>query len=98
VDGTSYWEQIGNRENRAAIGFADWFQDYPHPLDWFGTLLDGSAIAATNNQNYANANVPAINRLIAALARRPTPTPQVNAQWAALDHLVAEEALWAPFV
>jgi peptide/nickel transport system substrate-binding protein len=98
VDGTSYWGQIGNRSNHAAIGFADWFQDYPHPLDWFGNLLDGRAILAKNNQNYANANVPAINRLIAALARRPATTPQVSAQWAALDHLVVEEALWAPFV
>jgi peptide/nickel transport system substrate-binding protein len=98
VDGTSYWAQIGDRSNHAAIGFADWFQDYPHPLDWFGNLLDGRAITAKNNQNYANANVPSINRLIAALARRPATTPQVNAQWATLDRLVVEEALWAPFV
>jgi peptide/nickel transport system substrate-binding protein len=98
VDGTSYWEQIGNQKNHAAIGFADWFQNYPHPLDWFGRLLDGRAIALRGNQNYANANVPAINRLIASLARRPKLTPAVNAEWSTLDRLAIEEALWAPFV
>jgi peptide/nickel transport system substrate-binding protein len=98
VDGTSYWEQIGNQKNHAAIGFADWFQNYPHPLDWFGRLLDGRAITLRHNQNYANANVPAMNRLIASLAHRPKLTPAVNAEWAALDRLAIEEALWAPFV
>jgi peptide/nickel transport system substrate-binding protein len=97
VDGDSYWQQIGKRSNKAGIGFADWFQDYPHPLDWFGRLLDGRVITATNNENYANANVPAVNRLVAALGRRPL-TAQVNAQWANLDRLVLELALWAPFV
>jgi peptide/nickel transport system substrate-binding protein len=98
VDGTSYWDQIGNQSNHAAIGFADWFQNYPHPLDWFGRLLDGSAITRRGNQNYANANVPAINKLIASLARRPKLTPAVNAEWATLDRLAIEDALWAPFV
>jgi peptide/nickel transport system substrate-binding protein len=98
VDGSSYWQQIGDSKNKAAIGFADWFQNYPQPLDWFGTLLDGRAIKPTTNQNYANANVPAINNLIASLARRPVASPQTNAQWATLDRLVIERALWAPFV
>lgn len=98
VDGASYWDQIGNQSNHAAIGFADWFQNYPHPLDWFGRLLDGRAIARRGNQNYANANVPTINRLIASLGRRPTLTPAVNTAWASLDRLAIEEALWAPFV
>jgi peptide/nickel transport system substrate-binding protein len=98
VDGTSYWDQIGNQKNHAAIGFADWFQNYPHPLDWFGRLLDGNAITLRHNQNYANANVPAMNRLIASLAQRPKLTPAVNAEWGTLDRLAIEEALWAPFV
>jgi peptide/nickel transport system substrate-binding protein len=98
VDGTSYWAQIGNQRNHAAIGFADWFQNYPHPLDWFGRLLIGSAISRRGNENYANANVPAVNNLTASLAKRPKLTPAVNAEWATLDRLAIEEALWAPFV
>ena len=40
VTAGSYWTTIGNEKTRAQIGFADFVQDYPHPLDWF-RLLDG---------------------------------------------------------
>jgi peptide/nickel transport system substrate-binding protein len=96
VDGSTYWDAIGNQSNAAAIGFADWFEDYPHPLNWF-QLLDGHAILPKKNQNYANANVPAITRLIQTLSRQTVRTAAVNAQWATLDRLVVEQALWAPF-
>jgi peptide/nickel transport system substrate-binding protein len=98
VDGSTYWQEIGDAKNHAAIGFADWFENYPHPLDWFGTLIDGHAIRATENQNYAHANVPSINALIASLSRRPSSSPQAEAQWATLDRLVVDRAFWAPFV
>ena len=41
VNSAVYWATIGNEANKAQIGFADWFQDYPHPLDWFDVLLNG---------------------------------------------------------
>src|SRR5215211_759288 len=31
IDASIYWTTIGNQSNKAEIGFADWFQDYPHP-------------------------------------------------------------------
>jgi peptide/nickel transport system substrate-binding protein len=92
-----YWTTIGNQRTRAQIGLANWFQDYPHPLDWFDVLLNGDRISPTNNQNYANANVPALNRRIEELKRRPTLTDAVNAEWAKVDRMVLEQALWAPF-
>jgi peptide/nickel transport system substrate-binding protein len=92
-----YWTTIGNQRTRAQIGIANWFQDYPHPLDWFDVLLNGAGIAQTNNQNYANADVPALNRRIDELKRRPTLTDAVNAEWADVDRMVLEQALWAPF-
>jgi peptide/nickel transport system substrate-binding protein len=92
-----YWTTIGNQRSRAQIGMANWFQDYPHPLDWFDLLLNGDRITPTNNQNYSNADVPAINRRIEALKREPTLTDSVNAQWADIDRMVLEQALWAPF-
>jgi peptide/nickel transport system substrate-binding protein len=97
VTAGSYWTTLGDENTRAQIGFADWVQDYPHPLDWFD-LLDGRKISATHNLNYANLDVGWVNREIDALARRPTLTPRVDNAWAALDRKVMRVAPWAPFV
>jgi hypothetical protein len=40
--------------------------------------------------------VPAINATIDQLKRLPTLTPRVNAEWAALDRRVTQQAVWAP--
>jgi peptide/nickel transport system substrate-binding protein len=98
VTAGSYWTTIGDEKTRAQIGFADWVQDYPHPLDWFGVLLDGRTITPTHNSNYANFDVGWANREIAALTRRPRLTPKVDRSWAALDRKVMRLAPWAPFL
>jgi peptide/nickel transport system substrate-binding protein len=92
-----YWTTIGNQRTKAQIGMANWFQDYPHPLDWFDLLLNGKRITPVNNQNYANANVPALNETIERLKRQPELTQAVNEEWADADRMVLEQALWAPF-
>jgi peptide/nickel transport system substrate-binding protein len=97
VTASSYWTTIGNEKTRAQIGFADWVQDYPHPLDWFG-LLDGPAITATHNSNYSNFDVGWANREIEALTQHPRLTPSVEADWATLDRKVMRLAPWAPFL
>jgi peptide/nickel transport system substrate-binding protein len=93
----SYWTTIGNQKTRAQIGFADWFQDYPHPLDWF-TLLDGRTITPTHNSNYSNFDVGPVNRRIAALTRPARLTPSVQRRWKGLDRSVMRLAPWAPFL
>ena len=97
VTAGSYWATIGNQKTRAQIGFADFVQDYPHPLDWF-RLLDGRAITQIHNSNYANFDVGWANRRIAALTRPTELTPEVNKEWAALDRKVMRLAPWAPFL
>ena len=97
VTAGSYWTTIGNEKTRAQIGFADWVQDYPHPLDWFG-LLDGSAITPAHNSNYANFDVGRVNREIAALTRPTKLTRKVDDSWARLDRNVMRLAPWAPFL
>jgi peptide/nickel transport system substrate-binding protein len=97
VTAGSYWATIGNQKTRAQIGFADFVQDYPHPLDWF-RLLDGRAITQIHNSNYANFDVGWANRQIAALTRPTELTPEVNKEWAALDRKVMRLAPWAPFL
>ena len=70
IDAAVYWTTVGNQKTKAQIGFADWFQDYPHPLDWFDVLLNGTRITDTHNNNYSNFDNPAVNAKIAALKQK----------------------------
>jgi peptide/nickel transport system substrate-binding protein len=97
IDGSIYWTTVGNQATKAQIGFADWFQDYPHPLDWFDVLLNGERITQTHNNNYANFNDPAVNKEIDSLKKEPTLTDAINAKWAALDETIMKQAPWAPY-
>jgi len=98
IDPSVYFTTIGNQRTKAQTGIANWFQDYPHPLNWFDTLLNGNRITEEHNNNYSNANVAAINQKIEALKKEPETTDEVNQQWAQVDKMVAEQALWAPVV
>jgi peptide/nickel transport system substrate-binding protein len=93
-----YWTTVGNQATKTQIGFADWFQDYPHPLDWFDVLLNGDRITQTHNNNYANFDDSAVNSKITALKKEPTLTASVNSQWASVDKAVMEQAPWAPYI
>jgi peptide/nickel transport system substrate-binding protein len=97
VTAGSYWTTIGNEKTQAQIGFADFVQDYPHPLDWF-RLLYGPAITPTHNSNYANLDVGWVNREIERLTRPTKQTRRVSKHWAALDRKVMRLAPWAPFL
>jgi peptide/nickel transport system substrate-binding protein len=97
VTAGSYWTTLGNEKTRAQIGFADWVQDYPHPLDWF-ELVDGRTITQTHNSNYANFDAGWANREIQSLSRRKGLTRKVDRGWAALDRAVMRRAPWAPFL
>jgi peptide/nickel transport system substrate-binding protein len=98
VNSQVYWTTIGNQATKAQIGFADWFQDYPHPLDWYDVLLNGQRITQTHNNNYANYDNASVNQTIDKLKQQPTLTPAVNDQWKALDKTIMQDAPWAPFL
>jgi peptide/nickel transport system substrate-binding protein len=97
VTAGSYWTTIGNQKSRAQIGFADFVQDYPHPLDWF-RLLDGETRTPTHNSNYANLDVGWVNRRIEELTRPSKLTRPVDRRWARLDRQTMRLAPWAPFL
>jgi peptide/nickel transport system substrate-binding protein len=98
INSSVYWTTIGNQATKAQIGFADWFQDYPHPLDWFDVLLNGTRITQTHNNNYSNFDNKAINAKIAALKKQTKLSSSVNDQWKALDKQVMQQAAWVPFI
>jgi len=80
-----YFQTIGNQATKAQAMFTDWYQDYPHPIDWFDTLLNGKRISQTHNNNVGNVDVPAVNKEIEALKKITNLTPEVNARWAKVD-------------
>jgi peptide/nickel transport system substrate-binding protein len=98
INSSVYWTTIGNQSTKAQIGFADWFQDYPHPLDWFDVLLNGDRITDTHNNNYSNFDDKAVNAKILSLKKQSKLTSSVNDQWAALDKQAMQQAAWAPFI
>jgi peptide/nickel transport system substrate-binding protein len=94
-----YFTTIGNQATKAQIMDTNWFQDYPHPLDWFDVLLNGNRITQTHHNNIGNADFPAANALIEKLKREPKLTAVVNAQWAELDRdYVVKYAAVAPYL
>jgi len=98
IDASIYWTTIGNQATKASVGFADWFQDYPHPLDWFDVLLNGERITQTHNNNYSNYDNKSVNATIDKLKTEPELTDAVNQQWAQVDDTIMKDAGWAPYV
>ena len=97
VNPASYFTVIGNLSTpNLDTGWANWLQDYPHPNDYFEPQLSGASIMPTNNTNWAQIDVPALNARIAKLSREQLSSKQ-EAGYAALDRAFMEEAPWAPF-
>jgi len=95
----TYFTTIGESKTlHPQTGFADWNQDFPNPVDFYGVLLDGKAILPTDNENFGQTNDPYINSQVAKLGA--TPTTQLGSvvkQWQALDEYVAKKAYVAVF-
>jgi peptide/nickel transport system substrate-binding protein len=88
LDGGVYFQTIGNEATKAQTGFANWFQDFPHPLNFY-FLVDGATIQPTNNQNFGNVNDPKINKEIDRLRLEPD-LQSVSQDWADLDRYLIE--------
>jgi len=97
LNADNYFTIIGN-ETTANLdaGWLDWFQDYPHPNDFFQPLLAGESIQPTNNNNLAHYDNPAVNAKLAELNEEEL-GPEQEAAYAQLDEEVMEEAPWAPY-
>lgn len=97
VSDFNYFTVIGNRKTpNLDTGWSDWFEDFPHPDDFFHPLLLGSSILQTNNGNFSLTDVPSLNAKIEALSRQPLGPVQERA-YAALDRSYMKLAPWAPY-
>jgi peptide/nickel transport system substrate-binding protein len=96
LDGGVYFQTIGSAKVSPQTGFANWFQDFPHPKNFF-FLVDGKSIQPTNNQNYGNVDDPDITKGIAELNQEPEMTDEVAARWGELNKELVERAWMAPY-
>lgn len=97
VLGDNYFSVIANTSTPDLdTGWANWFEDYPHPNDFFEPLLSGESIAPTNNTNLAQIDVAELNEKIARLGAVQLDS-EVESEYAELDREFMELAPWAPF-
>jgi peptide/nickel transport system substrate-binding protein len=95
----TYFTTIGESKSiHPQTGFADWNQDFPNPIDFYGPLLDGPSILPTDNENFGQTNDPHLNAVVKALGSTPsTQISTVASKWQALDEYVAKKAYLAVF-
>ncbi len=97
LNADNYFTVIGNLSTPDLdAGWSDWFQDYPHPNDFFQPLLAGESIQPTNNNNFAQFDDTAVNKQVKELGAEQLGPDQEKA-YAELDEEVMEEAPWAPY-
>ncbi len=97
INADNYFTVIGNLSTPDLdTGWSDWFQDYPHPNDFFQPLLAGESILQTNNGNFAQIDEADLNKEISTL-REQQLGPEVEEKYAALDKKYMELAPWTPY-
>jgi len=95
--GATYFTTIGNETTPDLdTGFGDWFQDFPHPDDFFRPLLNGANILPTNNNNFSRVAIAANDATMDKLLQQQL-SDDVKKQYADLDKAYMEQAVWAPY-
>ncbi|HKZ15260.1 MAG TPA: ABC transporter substrate-binding protein [Solirubrobacterales bacterium] len=93
----NYFTVIGNSSTPDLdTGWANWFEDYPHPNDFFQPLLSEESIAPTNGTNLARFADPPLSQKITELGEEPL-GPTQEAAYAQLDKEFMEQAPLAPY-
>jgi peptide/nickel transport system substrate-binding protein len=97
INADNYFTVIGNQSTADLdTGWSDWFEDYPHPNDFFQPLLSGESILQTNNGNFANIDEPSLNKEIAKLGEEEL-GPEQEEKYTEMDKKFMELAPWAPY-
>jgi len=97
INADNYFTVIGNLSTPGLdTGWSDWFEDYPHPNDFFQPLLAGESIQPTNNTNLSQIDDPELNAKLTRLSEQPL-GPKEEAEYAEIDRAYMEQAPWAPY-
>lgn len=81
-----YFSTIGNPKTKAQIGFTDWFQDFPHPADFFGPNLTSAALESTPTFNNSFVSDKQLDAQVAQLQKQDPKA--VASKWSELDKYV----------
>ena len=93
----NYFTILGNQSTpNLDTGWTDWFQDFPHPSDFFQPLLNGDSIQQTNNQNFSNTAIPALDKKVDQLGEELL-NPETEKGYAEVDKEYMEDAPWVPY-
>ena len=74
-----------------------WFKDFPDPQAMLDAVFNGKNIIPQGNVNWPQLDVPAINDAMAKASLLPA-GPDRNKAWAAVNHLIAEQAPAIPWI
>lgn len=97
VNPDNYFPIIGNDATPDLdAGWASWFQDYPHPNDFFQPLLSEESIEPNGGTNLARFADPKLSATIDRLAEAQM-SPELEAEYAELDREFMENAPWVPY-
>lgn len=97
LSGDTYFQAIGNQSTPDLdTGFGNWFQDFPHPDDFFRPLLNGNSILPTNSNNFSRVNIAANDRIQDELYAQQL-SDDSEKQYAELDKSYMQQAVWAPY-
>jgi peptide/nickel transport system substrate-binding protein len=97
VNAEDYFTLITNQSTPDLdTGWLDWFEEYPHPNNFFEPLLSGESILPVGNTNLSMIDEPKLNAKIRKLSEEPLGAKQ-EAEYAQLDREYMEVAPWAPY-
>ena len=95
IPAEEYFVTIGTRKNKPQTGWANWFQDYPHPSDFIDILLNPDNVVDVGNNNYTyNADDKKLADMINELNKEPELTDEVKQRWGEVDRYIQEQAYW----
>jgi peptide/nickel transport system substrate-binding protein len=96
LDHQVYFETVGLRRTKSQTGFTDWFQDYPHPGDFFENLLSTDALATEQTNNFGFVSDPVLDKKLDKL-RGKDPKDTAD-EWNKLDdYVVNQKAYVLPY-
>ena len=97
LDQQVYFDRIGTKSSKAQTGFTDWYQDFPHPADFFQPLLTGDSLQSTPTSNQGFVNDATLNKKSEDLVQEPD-LEKAAPDWGDLDeYVVKDKAYIVPY-
>jgi ABC-type transport system substrate-binding protein len=92
MDRATYWNFISLKKSHAAIGFSDWYMDFPDPSDWIGPLFTNPIDGGANASFYEN---PQVTALYSASGSQLDPAKRLQ-MFQQMQDIVMQDAPTAP--